>query len=186
MSGRDSTALVLKELGETLPSIDEGQLDCLVDELMVPGRRVLVMGVRRMHISLKAWVKRLKHLGIDINYVGDETEMPVRANDLVLIGSSSGESRLPAEIGRIACEKGADVFYVGCTVGSTIDSLASHRLILRGRTKFAGPGEYASKQPMSTLVEQELFLLGDIVALEVMGRMGWTEKDVKDRHANLE
>ena len=186
MSGRDSTALVLKELGETLPSIDEGQLDCLVDELMVPGRRVLVMGVGRMLISLKAWVKRLKHLGIDINYVGDETEMPVRANDLVLIGSSSGESRLPAEIGRIACEKGADVFYVGCTPGSTIDSLASHRLLLRGRTKFAGPGEYASKQPMSTLVEQELFLLGDIVALEVMGRMGWTEKDVKDRHANLE
>lgn len=30
---------------------------------------------------------------------------------------------------------------------------------------------------MSTLVEQELFLLGDIVALEIMWRMGWTEKD---------
>ncbi|OFK23462.1 SIS domain-containing protein [Olsenella sp. HMSC062G07] len=186
MAGRASTALVLQELGETLPTIDDGQIDCLVDELLVSGRRVLVTAVGRMLISLKAWVKRLKHLGVDINYVGDETEMPVRKHDLVLIGSSSGESRLPAEIARIAKERGADVFYIGCTSGSAIDALASERLMLRGRTKFAAPGEYASKQPMSTLVEQELFLLGDIVALEIMRRRGWTEKDVKDRHANLE
>lgn len=43
MAGRDSTALVLKEKAETLPSHDDAQLDCLVDELLVPGRRVLVM-----------------------------------------------------------------------------------------------------------------------------------------------
>lgn len=39
---------------------------------------------------------------------------------------------------------------------------------------------------MSTLFEQELFLLGDVVALEVMERRGWTENSIKDRHANLE
>ena len=43
MAGRDSTALVLKELGETLPSIDGAQLDCLVDELMVSSFSIGVM-----------------------------------------------------------------------------------------------------------------------------------------------
>lgn len=181
-----ATELVLKELSETLPAIDEDEFSSFVDELLVPCRRVLVMGVGRVLISLKAWVKRLKHLDIDINYVGDETELPVGPDDLVVLGSSSGESKLVVEIGRIAKSIGAHVVYVGCTLGSSADQLADSRLILKGRTKFPTPNEYQSEQPMSTLFEQELYLLGDIIALEVMDRRGWSETDIKDRHANLE
>lgn len=60
-----------------MSAIDEEQLDALVDALMTPNRRVLCVGVGRVLISMKAWVKRLLHLGVDINYVGAETEGPV-------------------------------------------------------------------------------------------------------------
>ena len=96
-----ATELILKELSDTLPAIDEGEFNAFVDELMKPNRRVLVMAVGRMLISMKAWVKRMKHLGIDINYVGDETEMPVGPDDLVVCASSSGESKLPVAIARL-------------------------------------------------------------------------------------
>ena len=89
-------------------------------------------------------------------------------------------------IARIARNLGARVAYLGCTPGSSVDELADLRLLMRGRTKVPTPGAYPSRQPMSTLFEQELYLLGDIVALEVMERRGWTEEDVRDRHANLE
>jgi 6-phospho-3-hexuloisomerase len=39
---------------------------------------------------------------------------------------------------------------------------------------------------MSSLFEQQLYLLGDIIALDVMERNGWTEADIKAHHANLE
>ena len=181
-----SAQLILDELTATLALIDERQLDFLCGELLVPSRRVFVMGVGRVLISLKAWVKRMRHLGIDINYVGDETELPMREDDLLIVGSSSGESTLPVAIAQIAKRLGGEVFYVGCTSESTIAKLSDAQLIVRGRTKYAHPDEYPSRQPMSTLFEQQLYLLGDVIALEVMKYRGWSEDDIRGQHANLE
>lgn len=180
------TELILRELGETLPTVDENQLHTLVDEICIADRRIYVMGVGRVMISLKAWVKRLKHLAININYVGDETEMPLRPDDLLIVGSSSGESVLPKEIARIAKKLGGKIFYIGCSSHSTIACEADFHLIMKGRTKLKRPDEYQSSQPMSTLFEQQFYLLGDVVALMVMKKRNITEEDIKDCHANLE
>lgn len=181
-----SAGLILEELGATLPRIDEQAYAAFLAELTKPGRRVLLMGVGRVMIALKAWVKRLSHLDIDLNFVGSENEQPLHEGDLLVVGSSSGESALPAAIAKIAKRLGADVAYVGCSPQSTIAAMADVKLILYGRTKFAAETEYPSKQPMSTLFEQQLFLLGDVLALDIMQRHGWTEADIKAHHANLE
>ena len=49
-----------------------------------------------------------------------------------------------------------------------------------------GGGAPVSVQPMSTLFEQQLYLLCDMITLEIMDRLGWDEATVKARHANLE
>lgn len=180
------SALILEELDATLSRIDERAYEAFLRELMTPGRRILLMAVGRVMISLKAWVKRLAQLEIDINYVGSESEMPLHRGDLLIVGSSSGESALPVQIASIAKKTGATVAYVGCSPQSTAAGLADTKLILLGRTKFAAETEFQSKQPMSTLFEQQLFLLGDVIALDIMQRRGWTEADIKNRHANLE
>lgn len=182
----DWKAVILGELTQALSRVDEQQLDALVDGLTVPGRRVLCVGVGRVLISMKAWVKRLRHLDIDINFVGAESEEAIRPGDLLLAVSSSGESIYPVAISQKAKSLGAQVFYIGCTPGSSVDACADQRLLLAGRTKFDRPGEFSSIQPMSTLVEQQLYLLCDVVALEIMARKGWDNEMVKDRHANLE
>ena len=89
---KEATELVLNELAQTLPTIDDAQFDAFLAELLVPGRRILVTGVGRVLISLKAWVKRMRHLDLDINYVGDETELPVGPSDLLVVAFASGES----------------------------------------------------------------------------------------------
>lgn len=123
---------------------------------MTPNRKVLCIGVGRVLISMKAWVKRLLHLGVEINYVGAETEGAVGPGDLVLVVSSSGESIVPVQIAKKAKSVGASVFYIGCTPGSSVDKIADDRLFLKGRIKFSGDDEVISVQPMSTLIEQQL------------------------------
>ncbi|MEA5010496.1 MAG: SIS domain-containing protein [Angelakisella sp.] len=185
MSLQQKSELITDELTRAMLQIDNTQAEAFVQELL-SARRVLVVGVGRVLISLKAWVKRMLHLGIDINVVGSETERPIFEGDMLIVASSSGESAVPKTIAAIAKEKGAHVAYIGCTANSTIAQMADSRLLLAGRTKYALPGEFASAQPMSTLFEQQLYLLGDAIALMVMEQKGLSEADVKSSHANLE
>jgi len=178
--------IILQELGDAMSRLQEEQLDSLAEALLTSDSKVLCVGVGRVMISLKAWVKRLRHLGIHINYVGSESEDPVGTGDLVLVASASGESIFPVQIAKKAKSVGAKVFYIGCTPGSSVDCLADGRLLVAGRTKFSGPEDLVSIQPMSTLFEQQLYLLCDSLALEIMERKGLTEESVKHYHANLE
>lgn len=177
--------IVLDELNETLRCINDNDLLNLVNCLN-KAEYVIVVGVGRVLISLKAWVKRFNHLGIPMNYLGSETELPVSKNGLVLIASSSGESLVPLSIAKIAKKMGIKIAYIGCTPDSHISKLSSLKVILKGRTKKARDEEYKSKQPMSTLFEQQLFLLGDIIALKIMELRDMSELDIKIHHANLE
>jgi 6-phospho-3-hexuloisomerase len=182
---KDFREIILKELSLSMARIDDTEFEYFIDQLMLP-RRILVVGVGRVLISTKAWVKRMVHLNLDINYVGSETEMPVGDGDLLIAVSSSGESAIPVTIARIAKQKGAEVAYIGCSKDSTIAHMADYRILMAGRTKFNREGEFASVQPMSTLFEQQVYLLGDIISLEIMKKKGLNEEDIKNRHANLE
>ena len=177
---------ILAELEQAMATLKEEEMDRLVEAMMQPGRRVLIVGVGRVLLSMKAWVKRMRHLDIDINYVGSETEEAIRPGDLLVVASGSGESIFPVAIARKAKELGAEIAYVGCTVGSSAEELSDLRVVLSGRTKQSGTGGFATIQPMSTLFEQQLFLLGDALSLEMMDRRGWSEAEIVAHHANLE
>lgn len=177
--------LIINELRSSMDSITDDDVDQLIDNLK-QARRIVVVGVGRVLISLKTWVKRLKHLEFDINYLGSETEENVNKEDLVLVASSSGESLIPVTIARKAKDLGCKVFYVGCNSESTVSKLADQRLILLAKTKNNLEDEFKSKQPMSTLFEQQLMILGDCLALRIINNDNLEVDVIKKRHANLE
>ena len=181
----ENRRLVLKEIETSLGLISPAEFEVFLEELQKK-RRILVVAVGRVLISMKAWVKRLCHLDLDINFVGSETEKPIGGEDLLIVASSSGESIFPVGVAKIAREKGASIIYIGCSPESTAAKLADKKLYLAGRTKLVKSDEYNSAQPMSTLFEQQLYLLGDIVALCLMNIKNMDEQDLKKRHANLE
>jgi 6-phospho-3-hexuloisomerase len=186
MSGfEQNRRLVLDELVASLGMISTSEFDAFFAELSKK-RRILIVAVGRVLISMKAWVKRLCHLDLDINFVGSETEGPIGKDDLLIVASSSGESMFPVGIAEIAKKKGAVVAYIGCSRESAAANLADIKLILAGRTKFARPDEFQSAQPMSTLFEQQLYLLGDIITLCLMKSRNLDEQKIKASHANLE
>lgn len=181
----DALDLILEEIKDSLNDVNDENVDHLVN-CILQSDTIIVVGVGRVMISLKAWVKRLKHLGVKIDYFGSETEGNVSNDDLVIVGSSSGESLIPRVIAEKAKSVNARVYYVGCSENSTVDQSADYRLILPGKTKYNRPSDFNSKQPMSTLFEQQLYLLGDIIALKIMNIKKLEETDVKRHHANLE
>lgn len=176
---------IIKEMDEVCSLIKDEDI-VQVSDMIISAKRVLVVGVGRVLISLKAWVKRLHHIGVDINFVGSENEGAVHENDLLIVASSSGESVIPVQITKIAKKFNVKIVYIGCNPQSTAGLLSDFAMKIPCKTKLGLPGEFQSFQPMSTLFEQVLYIVGDMIAYTIMDRKKFSEEEVKNNHANLE
>ena len=177
--------LVLGELAKSLSSVQEQQIDRLVDSIL-SADRVFFVGVGRVLLSLQAFCKRLAHLGIKCCYVGDITEPAITKDDLLIVGSGSGESIFPLGIARKAYSVGAHIIHIGSNPKSSMSEYAEYMVRIPVRTKLHLDDEICSVQPMTSLFEQALLLLGDIVSLEIIQRQGLDMDKLWRYHANLE
>jgi len=185
MDFRDGKELILTELDLVLSAIDEKQINQFV-ELITSSRRIFVVGVGRVKLSLLAFVKRLNHLGIDATYVGAIDEPAIGKSDLLIVGSGSGETAIPVAISKIAKKKEANIVHIGSNVSSTVSRNADLLVRIPCKTKLALPDEIDSSQPMSSLFEQALLLLLDAVALVIIEKRNIDMKELWHTHANLE
>jgi 6-phospho-3-hexuloisomerase len=176
---------VVGELQRTLASIDPDQVERLVDAILAADK-VFVVGVGRVMLALQAITKRLAHLGINAHYVGEITEPALTPQDLLIVGSGSGNTLFPVAIARKAKEIGAKVVHVGSNPASAMKDIADFMVRVPVRTKLYLNDEIDSAQPMTSLFEQSLLLLGDIVAKIVIERRGLDLHDLWRFHANLE
>lgn len=182
---RGYASLVLDENAAALRHIDPSQVEMLVNGIL-DARKVFAVGVGRVMLSLQAFVKRLAHLGVDAHYVGEITEPAITPDDLLIVASGSGESIFPKGITRKAKNLGAKVIHIGSNSESGIKPYCDGMVRIPVRTKLALPDEIPSGQPMSSLFEQSLFLLGDIAALAIIDKKGLDISSLWEYHANLE
>ncbi|MDR1581386.1 MAG: hypothetical protein LBS35_13605 [Synergistaceae bacterium] len=182
---RGYAALVLDENGTALRNIEPSQVEALVGGIL-DARKVFAVGVGRVMLSLQMFVKRLAHLGVDAHCVGEITEPAITPDDLLIVASGSGESIFPKGIAQKAKSLGARVIHIGSNADSGIKPYCYGMVRIPVRTKLALPDEIPSRQPMSSLFEQSLFLLGDIVALAIIDKKGLDMSSLWEYHANLE
>ncbi len=126
------------------------------------------------------------HLGVDCQVVGSVTEKPIGPSDLMLIASGSDESRLPAEIARIAKSKGAKLGIITSARTSTIKSISDFAIHLPCPIKNDAASGVKSIQPMSNLFDQSLHIFGDVVAMMIQERKRLNNEELWRSHANLE
>ncbi len=177
--------LILAELRTALSAVEPAECMAAVEALSKAGR-VFVVGVGRVMLSLQAFAKRLNHLGIPACDVGAIDEPAITARDLLVVGSGSGESIVPAAIARKARSLGAKVLYIGSNMDSTIAGTADLRLRIPCATKLHRAGEVPSAQPMTSLFEQALLLLCDALCLQMIALRGLDRGSLPGAHANLE
>ena len=185
MSFAEGRELVLLELRTSLESIDSEQVEQLL-EAVLSARKVFFVGVGRVLLSLQAIAKRWAHLGIDTHFVGEITEPAITAEDLLIVGSGSGTTLFPAGIAQKAHKIGAKVVHIGSNPNSDLKDIAAFMVRIPVRTKYYLEDEIDSRQPMTSLFEQTLLLLGDIVAKMIIERRELEMKALWQYHANLE
>lgn len=179
------SGLVLSELQTSLGTIREEEVEQLID-LVLGARKVFFIGVGRVMLSLQAMAKRWNHLGIDCHLVGEITEPAITPEDILIVGSGSGTTLFPAGIAQKAHAIGAKVVHIGSNPNSPLREIACLMVRIPVRTKYYLDDEIDSKQPMTSLFEQTLLLLGDVVAKMIIDRRELDMKGLWQYHANLE
>ncbi len=158
-------------------------------------RKVLVMGAGRSGLVGRAFAMRLKHLGFDVYVLGDTIVSPVRQGDVVIAISGSGRTALIVTAAEAAKSVGAKVVAITTFVDSPLARIADIVVEVPGRTKVSRVEDYFARQvlglheplaPLGTLFEDTTMVFLDAVVAELMHRLGKSEEDLRQSHANIE
>ena len=177
---------VLEELQKTLNSIDPSSLEHLVQEIL-SADQVFFVGVGRVMLALQCVCKRMAHLGIKAHYVGEITEPAITKKDLLIVGSGSGGSLFPLGIAKKARQSvDCRIVHIGSNPNSEMKDICDFMVRIPVRTKFYLEDEIDSCQPMTSLFEQSVLLLGDVLAKIIIEYRQLDMKSLWRYHANLE
>ena len=182
---KQAAALVTEECHRALTAIEpEKVLEYL--DMLTSAKRVFFVGVGRVLLSLEAIAKRYAHLGIDTVIVGQITEPAITKDDVLVVGSGSGETMFPAGIARKAKAFGAKVIHIGSNPNSGLKDVADLFVRIPVESRAKAPDEIHSVQPMTSLFEQSLLLFGDTTALMLVKEKHLELDKLWEYHANLE
>ena len=176
----------LSELGEVSDRIDPVEIDAACDAITRAGR-IVVYGCGREGLMLRGLAMRLYHLGLDVAMQGDMTTPPLGAGDLFLTSAGPGELSTVTALMRTAGAAGAEVLFLTAERQTASAALASQVLTIPAQTMARDQGAAAtSTLPMGSLYEGALFLLFEIMVLDLSDRLGETPQSMRARHTNME
>ena len=191
MTYKDLVSNVQDEIKEVLESVNEDKLNDFVTLLSKPNVKVLGYSAGRMGFGLKAFMMRLNHLGINAYWFGDNYVPPMGKNDVFICCSNSGTTKSVANIMDIfrAKANGKVVAFVGnenSKMGKEADLTIKFKTCNGGLNSADDPSKIISIQPMTTLTEQAMFILFDIVTLMLINRLHIDLNETKQFHSNIE
>lgn len=186
MGVQESTICILNELQHNALKIDNAQAQGLIDQIL-KARHIFLQGAGRSGIAIRGFANRLLHLGFSVSVVGEISSPHTKLEDLVIIGSGSGETESLKSLARKAVDSGVAVALVTMKAHSTIGHLADSVLVLPGTVKGENAGKEGEfSQPMGSAFEQLCFITYDAIVLELMRQLGETNHSMFARHADLE
>lgn len=176
---------IMEECSLALSEIDEQSVKELLESILI-SEKIFFLGVGRVMLSLQAICKRFAHLGISAHCVGEITEPAITDKDLLIVASGSGETLFPVAISQKAKKIGATIAWIGSNKESTIATLSDISIRIPVQTKLNLDDELKSMQPMTSLFEQSLLILGDSLAKIIMEEKKIDLHELWQYHANLE
>ncbi|MEM4717429.1 MAG: 6-phospho-3-hexuloisomerase [Desulfurococcaceae archaeon] len=195
---REAVVEILDYVHKAVEFISDSDKESMIDMLIEArrnGRRIFVVGAGRSGLIAKAFAMRLLHMDFDIYVIG-ETIMPsIRKGDVLLAVSGSGRTRTVVAVAEASKNVGAKVIALTTYPDSPLARVADVVVRIPGRTKLAIEEDYLIRQvrghheplaPLGTLFEITALLFLEGIVAELMYKLGVTEEDMKERHANIE
>ena len=189
---------IIEFLTKSLDIISDHDKDRLIETLVEAykrGSKIFVVGAGRSGLVVKSFALRLMHLGFSV-YVMGETILPrMRKGDVLVALSGSGRTKSVISVAEAAKSVGAIVVSITTFMDSPLAKLSDVVVLIPGRTKLAKEDDYLVRQviglhepltPLGTLFEDLAMIFLDGVVVELMDKLGVTEEELKERHANVE
>ncbi|NHN35400.1 6-phospho-3-hexuloisomerase [Paenibacillus agricola] len=178
-------AEIIKELNQTVNLIADEEADKLVDRIL-RSKKVFVAGAGRSGLMVRAFAMRMMQMGIEAYVVGETVTPNLGKDDLLIIGSGSGETKSLVPMAEKAKSLSGSVAIVTISPESTIGKIADIIVKLPGSPKDQTDSGYKTIQPMGALFEQTLLVFCDAVILKMMDSQKLDSNTMFSRHANLE
>lgn len=184
MSFAKNEHIILQELETVMEQVDERQiLEAIA--LINGSNKIFFNALGRARFMGKSFVMRLMHMGREVYVVGETNTPNFDEHSLLIICSGSGETRQFIEIAQKAKVLGGKVLVFTGTPGSTLTQIADGSIVIKAPAKKQEDSSFTSVQPMASLFEQGILLVGDSIILTMMEQSGSNE-EMFSRHSNLE
>ena len=173
--------LIFDKIKSILDATDDNydqQLTTILDQ----AKRIFVSGAGRSGLIGRFFAMRLMHSGYDVSVVGEIVTPSIKAGDLLIVISGSGETEQLVAFTKKAKEIGAKIVLISAKDESTIGDLAELTLQI-GRNEQYGK---VKGMPMGTVFELSTLLFLEATVSHMIHDKGIAEEDMRARHANLE
>jgi len=182
---KNKIRLILKEVDDVLSRIKEDEVNVLIKNI-IESDKIVVIGAGRMGLGAKAFAMRLMHLGLNAYSLNDSNLPSIESNDLLIVCSGSGETQTIYDFVSIAKKMGVKITTITAHPDSRIGNLSDSVVEIKAPSKIGTLDSSISIQPMTTLMEQSLFLFFDGLVLELMEKLNISSDQMKIRHSVLE
>ena len=175
----------LDDLSRVFDNIDDGLVDCAVDEI-ARARRIALYGVGREGLQIRGFCMRLFHLGRDVAIVGDMTTPHLGEGDLLIVSAGPGYFSTVAALMGVAKRDGARTLVVTAQPEGECAKAADLALVIPAQTMADDRSAGTSVLPMGSLFEGAQYLLFEVMILKLRDRLGVTPEAMRAVHTNLE
>ena len=178
--------LIMDELDKTLKKISTKDTQKLMD--MISGSsRIFITGKGRTGFIMNTFAIRLMQMGFKVHVLGEPSSPSIREDDLLLLGSGSGETESLVAITSKARKIGSKIAIITMNGESSIAKKADAVLVIPAKgSKLDKDSVSDSIQPMCNLFEQSLLIFLDLLSMLIMDQKNIDLKILYEKHANLE
>jgi 6-phospho-3-hexuloisomerase len=176
--------MALKELGDVADRLDLGSVATACGMIAGAGR-IMAHGCGRERLQLSGFAMRLHHMGLPVAMQGDMTAPALGPGDIFVAVAGPGELVTVTALMTRAKAAGAQVLFITAQPGTPSAALADHVLTVPAQT-MANDEQATSALPMGSLFEGALFLLFEVMVLDLRDRLGIQPETMRARHTNME
>jgi len=173
--------LVLDKITSIL-SVTDGSYDQKLTDMLDKAKRIFLAGAGRSGLVTKFFAMRLVHSGYDVSVVGEIVTPSIKAGDLLIIISGSGETEQLIAFTKKAQSVGANIMLICSRAQSTIGDMSD------GVFHIGNDALYAKTKgmPMGTMFELSTLIFLESTVSHIIHEKGLTEEIMRATHANLE
>ena len=185
MTIKEMNAKAVAELTDVINRIDPAQVEALIDAL-ARAKRIVLYGVGREGLMMKALSMRLFHMGLDAHVVGDMTTPPVGQGDVLAVSAGPGYFSTVAGLMGVARSAGAKTICFTAQPGGEVPQSADLAVVLPAQTMADDTTGPTSFLPMGSLYEGVQYLFFEYLVLLLREHLGVTPDQMRHNHTNLE